>query len=124
MSTKRACAALLPLISVAACEMPPEDRHAMPQADPERGRIIMNRTGCGSCHRLPGVWPKGTVGPSLGDFAQQTLIAGRLPNRAGVLAGYVRNAPAFAPGSGMPAMPLTDNEARDVAAYLYTQRSR
>ncbi len=84
----------------------------------------MNQTGCGSCHSLPGVWPQGRVGPSLSDFAKQTLIAGRLPNRADFLARYVRNAPAFVPGSGMPAMPLTEEEARDVAAYLYTLSGR
>ena len=84
----------------------------------------MNRTGCGSCHRIPGVWPEGSVGPSLEAFAQQTLIAGRLPNRADVLAEFVRDAPRYAPGTGMPAMPLTQEEARDVAAYLYTLGGR
>jgi hypothetical protein len=37
-----------------------------------------------------------------------------------MLAAYVRDAPALVPGSGMPAMPLTQEESRDVAAYLYT----
>ncbi len=112
------------MLSIAACEAPPVDRHPMPQADPERGRLAMNRTGCGSCHRIPGVWPEGSVGPSLEAFAQQTLIAGRLPNRADVLAEFVRDAPRYVPGTGMPAMPLTEEEARDVAAYLYTLGGR
>lgn len=120
----RARAALLPVIGLASCKMPPDERHAMPQADPERGRIVMNRVGCGSCHLAPGLWPEGRVGPSLERFAERTLIAGRLPNRPDLLANYIRNAPAHVPGSGMPAMPLTEEEARDVAAYLYTLGGR
>ena len=41
--------------------------------------------------------------------------------RPEVLAAYIRDAPALVPGSGMPAMPVTEAEARDVAAYLYEQ---
>lgn len=96
----------------------------MPQADAARGRIAAERAGCGACHTIPGVWPRGTVGPPLDTFARQTLIAGRLPNRPDVLAGFVRDAPQWLPGSAMPAMPLTEEEARDVAAYLYTLGDR
>ena len=52
------------------------------------------------------------------------MIAGRLPNRPDVLAAFVRNAPALVPGTAMPAMPLTEEESRDVAAYLYTLEQR
>jgi hypothetical protein len=41
-----------------------------------------------------------------------------------MLAAFVRNAPALAPGSAMPAMPLSETEARDVAAYLYALDDR
>lgn len=114
-------AVILPLIAAAAaCNGPAHDRHQMPQADTARGQIAMERVGCGACHFIPGVWPEGRVGPSLERFATHGLIAGRLPNRPDVLAGFVRNAPHWLPGAAMPAMPLTDEEARDVAAYLYT----
>lgn len=93
----------------------------MPGADAGRGREIIARVGCGACHTIPGVsWPKGRVGPALAGFGSRPLIAGRSTNDPDTLAGFVRNAPAFAPGVGMPPMPLTDEEARDVAAYLYT----
>lgn len=92
----------------------------MPQADPQRGREVMNRVACGSCHRIPGVWPEGGLGPPLDGFAERNIIAGRLPNRPDVLAAFVRNAPALVPGTAMPAMPVTEGESRDVAAYLYT----
>ena len=81
----------------------------------------MRKVGCGSCHDVPGIgWPQGRVGPALDGFADQALIAGKLPNRPDLLVAYVRDAPSLTPGTAMPAMPLSEAEARDVAAYLYT----
>lgn len=114
---------LLPLLT--ACKPPPDERQHMPQANAENGRLVIERVGCAACHAIPGVnWPKGGLGPSLAGFGKQGLIAGQLPNRPDVLARFVREAPALLPGTTMPAMPLNEKEARDVAAYLYTLRAR
>ncbi|MDQ3145087.1 MAG: c-type cytochrome [Pseudomonadota bacterium] len=112
--------ALLPLLLLAAaCKPAPDERHFTPGADAERGRAAIERVGCAACHAIPGIdWPNGAVGPSLDGFARQTLIAGRVPNRPEMLAAFVRNAPQVSPGSAMPAMPLSKQESRDVAAYL------
>ena len=124
MTTAPTLAALLPLAGLAACQPPPDQRHHMPLADAERGRQAMERVGCGACHDMPGVWPKGRVGPALGGVARRSLIAGRLPNRPDLLAAFVRDAPRLVPDTAMPAMPLTEEEARDVAAYLYALGDR
>ncbi|WP_284734486.1 c-type cytochrome [Sphingosinicella terrae] len=109
------------LLLLAACKPPPEGRHPMAGADAAAGRAVVERVGCGSCHAFPDIaWPRGAVGPDLSRFASQTMIAGRVPNRPDLLAAFVRNAPAVVPGSAMPAMPIDEAEARDVAAYLYT----
>ncbi len=109
----------------AACKPPPEQRQFMPLADSGRGKAVIERVGCGSCHTIPGVsWPRGKVGPNLDGLAHRALIAGKLPNRPDVLAGYIRNAPALLPGSAMPAMPVNVSESRDIAAYLYEQGDR
>ncbi|MGE8135909.1 c-type cytochrome [Novosphingobium subterraneum] len=122
MSTVRA---LLPLLLAASCKSPPDEAQHMPQADPLRGHAAIERVGCAACHRIPGVgWPQGATGPSLEGFSEQGLIAGRLPNRPDVLAAFVRDAPALLPGSAMPPMPLSDEEAHDVAAYLYASGER
>lgn len=90
-------------------------------ADADRGLEVMERVGCAACHETPGVaWPKGLAGPSLRGFADGPMIAGQFPNRPDVLIRFIKDAPSMAPATGMPAMPLTDPEARDVAAYLYT----
>ena len=35
-------------------------------------------------------------------------------------AAFVRDAPRLVPGTTMPALPLSERESHDVAAYLYT----
>ena len=62
----------------------------------------------------------GVIGGSLDRFAERPLIAGRLPNQPGTLVQWLRDAPSLSPETGMPPMPITDADARDVAAYLYT----
>ncbi|WP_225425447.1 c-type cytochrome [Pelagerythrobacter rhizovicinus] len=108
------------LLTVAACKPPPDDR-VSPSADAvERGKAVIERVSCGSCHVIPGVdWPRGRAGPSLEGFDDAGLLAGALPNTPANLAAFVRDAPAAKPGSTMPAMPITAAEAQDVAAYLY-----
>jgi cytochrome c1 len=91
--------------------------------DASAGRKVIARIACTACHTIPGVrGVRGTVGPSLAGFARQALIGGVVPNRPAVLVEWVRNAPALAPDTTMPRLPVDEQEARDVAAYLYTLR--
>ena len=113
---------LLLSLALAACKPPPDDRQSMPLGDAAQGLSAIKQAGCGSCHTIPGLrWPQGAVGPALNGLAERALIAGKLPNRPDVLAAYIRNAPALVPGSAMPAMPVSEGEARDIAAYLYEE---
>lgn len=114
-------AAILPLLLLgAACKPPPDERVFMPVADAKAGRAVIDRVGCASCHSIRGIdWPKGEVGPSLEGLAHRALIAGKVPNEPEMLARFVRNAPEVVPGTTMPPMPISEAEARDVAAFLY-----
>jgi cytochrome c1 len=113
------------LLALAACGGPPDPTPTLGAADVARGRQLVADKGCVACHAFPDVkWPRGGLGPPLAGFGQQGLIAGRLPNQPGVLMQFVRNAPALVPGTAMPAVPMTDQEARDVTAYLLQLRSR
>lgn len=117
-----AVALMLPVL--AACKPPPEQSQFMPIANAAQGKKAIESVGCGSCHVIPGVgWPQGKVGPDLAGLKDRALIAGKLPNRPDILAAYIRNAPALVPGSGMPAMPVSETEARNIAAYLYQQET-
>ena len=113
---------ILPLTALmAACQPPPQTRHAVADADPAAGREIVERLGCGSCHEFPGLrWPRGRLAPVLDGYAGKALTAGRLPNGPDLLAAFVRDAPRLVPGTTMPALPLSERESHDVAAYLYT----
>lgn len=124
--TLRRASALLPILLMAgACKPPPDEKQFLPFASLDRGRAAIERAGCGACHAIDGIdWPRGTVAPPLHDFADRALIAGRLPNRPDILAAYVRNAPALVPGTAMPAMPISEAEARDIASFLYAPGAR
>nr|WP_260394645.1 c-type cytochrome [Sphingobium lignivorans] len=90
-----------------------------------RGQDAAARLGCGACHTMPGIgWPQGRVGPDLHGYGDRALIAGRVPNRPEQLARFVRDAPSIAPGTAMPAIPMKDEEARDIAAWLQSFRAR
>ncbi|WP_173977924.1 cytochrome c family protein [Magnetospirillum sp. UT-4] len=91
--------------------------------DPERGRAVIARYECGACHRIPGITgARGKVGPPLAGFARRAMIAGTLPNRPEALLAWLRDPPAQVKGTAMPALGLSEQEAGDAAAYLYTLR--
>ncbi|MEH6664290.1 MAG: c-type cytochrome [Brevundimonas sp.] len=108
-------------LALAACSGADDGRtRALPSGDPARGLRIMDEVGCGACHDIPGLdWPRGQVGPPLSGLGDRALIGSGLPNRPETLVPYLINAPAVDPGSPMPPMPVTEEEARDIAAYLY-----
>lgn len=121
----RDCVVLAAGALAASCGAARVEPRTLPGADPGEGRRIIQRVGCGACHDVPGVaWPKGRVGPSLAGFADRALIAGGLPNQPQTLVRFLRNAPELMAQTGMPPMPITEREARDVAAYLYTLDAR
>jgi mono/diheme cytochrome c family protein len=107
-------------LSTGACKAPPEARTDMPPASAERGKAVIERVGCGSCHSISGVsWPQGKGAQALTGLNRRAWIAGTLPNRPETVAAFVRNAPALKPGTTMPAMPMSLQDSYDVAAYLY-----
>jgi mono/diheme cytochrome c family protein len=91
--------------------------------DAERGLALIasGAFGCAACHLIPGIrFPRGNVGPPLDGMASRGLIAGELPNKPGVLVAFLQNPPALVPRTGMPNVGLTPEDARHIAAYLYT----
>jgi len=86
-----------------------------------RGKEVIAMKNCGSCHTIPGIsGAKGLVGPPLMSFSRRTFIAGELPNKPENLVRWVTSPQSVEPHTAMPNLGLTDQQARDVAAYLYT----
>jgi len=91
--------------------------------DAQRGANLIENYRCGACHMIPGIHnADGLVGPPLILFSRRTFIAGELPNTPENLVRWIRSPKSVEPGTAMPALGLSDQEARDVAAYLYTLR--
>jgi cytochrome c len=91
-----------------------------PQAE---GAMIIASKPCGSCHTIPGVpGATGTIGPNLAGVASRTKIAGGAVNNNGPddLKRWITDPPAAKPGTAMPKIPMTDDEATKIVAYLET----
>jgi mono/diheme cytochrome c family protein len=122
--TQIALTALIPFSAV-GCDLapaPPNTKH-VDDGDPARGLALVadGSYGCAACHAIPGIrFPKGNVGPPLAGMAGRSLIAGQLPNKPGVMVAFLQDPPALAPQTGMPNVGLSIEQARDIAAYLYT----
>ncbi len=89
----------------------------------EHGPSLIVAYGCAACHTVPGVkGARGNVGPPLTRFGDRTYIAGMLRNTPANLVRWIRDPQRVVPGNAMPNMGVSEAEARDIAAYLYTLR--
>lgn len=112
---------LLAVVVLAGCDEPAQVGPILTGGDESRGRIAIRQRGCGSCHDIPGVpAANGLVGPSLSKFAMRTYIAGNLLNKPDNLIRWIQTPHEFEPGTAMPDTGVRGQEARDIAAYLYT----
>jgi mono/diheme cytochrome c family protein len=89
----------------------------------ERGRAALRQHGCHGCHVIDGVvGPRTFVGPALAGIAQRQLLAGRLPTTHANLVRWIRAPAEIEPGTAMPTLPMTEQDATDMAAYLLHSR--
>ena len=112
-----ACGLLL-----AGCGDDPARKYA--EHTPQRiahGQKLLAQYQCGSCHAIPGVAAsRGMTGPSLESFGRRSYIAGQIPNRPEALARWIVQPRALVPGTTMPSMGASADDARDMAAYLHS----
>jgi cytochrome c len=99
-----------------------DDAVALTGGDPGRGLATIERVGCGACHEIPGArgLASGRVGPSLAGFSTRTYVGGVAPNQPEHLVRWLMDPRALSPRTAMPALGLDEQQARDIAAYLYT----
>ncbi|HEX6804164.1 MAG TPA: c-type cytochrome [Terriglobales bacterium] len=85
------------------------------------GRDAIRKYGCYACHTIDGVaGAHGLVGPPLDGLATREYIAGELPNTAANLMRWIQHPHAVEPHTAMPEMNVSEQDSRDIAAYLYT----
>jgi mono/diheme cytochrome c family protein len=91
--------------------------------DPGRGKTAIRQYACTTCHLVPGiVGPHAPVGPPLERIATREYIAGMLPNTAENMLRWLKKPQEVNPRTAMPDLGVTERDARDMAAYLYTLR--
>ena len=89
--------------------------------DPERGRLLTQQYQCAACHFIPEVQgTNGDAGPSLKYMGRLSYIAGSIPNQPDNMVRFLQNPPAVKPGTLMPALGISEQEARHMAAFMYT----
>jgi cytochrome c2 len=119
-----ACAVAALLVSLSACGSSEAERVASDMTgggSPQRGRAAIDRYGCATCHTIPGVrGADARVGPPLDRVANQTYIAGVLTNSPDNLMRWIRDPRGVDGLTAMPDLGVTDQDARDIASYLYT----
>jgi len=131
---------VLPTLSPAAYQgwhqrYPPQPGGAAPPAsaavqvqdmrlgDAGAGRQALHQYLCVTCHAIPGVAGADRhVGPPLGGIADRQYIAGVLPNTPANMVHWLRHPTEVDPQSAMPDLDVTEQDARDIAAFLYTLR--
>lgn len=90
---------------------------------PDRGRHLINKYKCGSCHIIPGIkGASGQFGPPLIAMSRRTYIAGEFPNVPENLVSWIQAPTSMKPKTTMPDLGVTRQQAVDVAAYLQTLR--
>jgi len=104
-----------------APEEPGSHRRWAVAGNPERGRTALSQYGCATCHDIPGVvGAAAPVGPPLAAVSRRGAIAGLLANDRGSMVRWIRDPQRVHPGSAMPNLGVTESDANDMAAYLYS----
>ena len=90
--------------------------------NPSRGEAMFIQYGCGSCHGLKHVRKAtGMVGPPLDGIAVRAIIGGKLPNQPDNMVRWIRDPQQVTPGTDMPDLHVSERDARDITAFLYTR---
>jgi len=96
---------------------------ASESGDLERGLRALHQHACTACHMIPGtIGSQVHVGPPLEGIGSRQLIAGTLANTPDNMVRWLRDTQRVKPGTAMPQLGVSEQAARDMAAYLATLR--
>lgn len=113
--------ALITLIGCSAQAV--QSASAVTGGDPQRGRAAIFKYGCGSCHSIAGIPDAhGLVGPPLTGIGSRMYVAGVIPNTPENIVYWIQNPKEVDAKTAMPTLGVNQQEATDIAAYLYSTR--
>lgn len=117
-----ACALALVLLAGCAGERE-RDAERLTGGRVALGRDAVQRYGCVTCHTMPGVrGADALVGPPLTRMGARVYVAGELPNTPANLMRWIQDPRGVSPNTAMPDTGVTAEDARDIAAYLFSLR--
>jgi cytochrome c1 len=100
-----------------------KEAQALTGGSVSRGAPAIGKYGCAGCHTIPGIeGATSTVGPPLTQVAVRQYLGGHLLNTPGNMVKWIQHPQAIDPKNAMPELGVTDQDAKDIAAYLYTLR--
>ena len=117
------CGIVSLMLAVGACGGGEAERAAaqMTGGEPSRGRAKIRKYGCQTCHTIPGIPEADSlVGPPLTKMASRSYIAGVLTNSPEHMIRWIRDPHGVDQLTAMPNLGVSDEDARDIASYLYT----
>ncbi len=95
---------------------------ALTRGDPSRAPALITKYGCGGCHTIPGApGADGKVAGPLGGMRARVYVGGVARHDADTLIRWIVAPQSISPRSAMPVTGISEGEARDVAAFLYTR---
>lgn len=93
----------------------------VPGGDVARGRQALVKYNCGTCHKIAGIdGANGIKGQPLAGLAHRYDIVGALPNTPEDLVRWIRKPKSIYPETSMPDLNVTQQDAVDIVAYLYS----
>jgi len=122
------------MLALAAVEPVFSASNTYAQADPaviQQGMTVIEQDRCGACHVIPGIPnANGNFGPDLSAHGDVPPISGRsmiasyprgsVPNNSpDDMAAWLQRPAALKPGTAMPNLGLSQDDAAAAAAYLY-----
>ena len=115
-----ALAAALTLgVATVACDRAGQLPERIVPGSSDLGVRAIKRYGCGSCHTIPGIaGANALVGPPLTHFGRRSYVGGKLANTPENLARWVQDPQGVSPGTDMPNLGVSVEEARNIATYL------
>ena len=109
------------IIAATACNRADDHLAQLGGGDADRGRNLMRKYGCNTCHTIPGVnGADGLVGPPLAGIAQRMYLGGVAVNTPKNMADWIQDPKKFDSKTAMPNVGVTHRDAVDIASYLYT----
>ena len=121
--TRWSILALAGVFVLAGCQGDEPDEVNVPGGDPDRGAELIISYQCGECHYIPGIEDAdGRDAPGLQIWPNRAFVADSAPNTPENVIAFIQNPAAVQPGSPMPDLGVSEEEARDITAYLFTLR--